>query len=99
MFPTGHVRRTRTSDLRSALASFGIITGRRLNPPRTRRYRDLTCHAELKVGPRRNRRDWHWVVWETRRRRVLDPLPEPYKYIRAISNLLVTDPDIPPKTP
>ena len=90
MFSGSPVRRTGTKDLRWALVSFGVAAGPRLVPLRTCHYRNLTCDAVLKVWPRRNGRDWHWVVWDARRRRVLDPLPEPYKHIKAISYLPVT---------
>ena len=99
MFSTGRVRPTRTNDLRLALISFGLTPGPRLIPLRTRCYRDLSCDAILKVWPRRDGRDWHWVVWDARRRRVLDSLPEPYKHIRAISYLPVTDRGFQPRTP
>ena len=88
MFPTGECVRTRSRDLRKALRTFGYDVGKRLNPLRTRHYSNLEFDAILKVWPKKDG-TWHWVVWDARARRILDPLEPPYKRIRAISYLRV----------
>ena len=82
-------RRTKTKELSDALTSLGLECGRRLKPLGKKSYRDLECDAVLKVWPRKDR-SWHWVVWDARRKRVLDPWEPPYMHIHATSYLPVT---------
>lgn len=45
---------------------------------------DLDCDTLLKVNPREGGRRWHWVIWDHRRRRVLDPKVPPYKKLKRV---------------
>lgn len=45
---------------------------------------DLDCDALLMVNPREGGRKWHWVIWDHRRRRVLDPKVPPYKRLKRV---------------
>ena len=89
MFAEKEVRATSTKELIAALAAIGCRPATRLVPLRSRGYRDLEFDAVLKIWPRQNNRNWHWVVWDFRRKRVIDPLEPPYKRVRAISYLKV----------
>ena len=90
MFPDGRVKPTRTSILRDALVDLGCEVGDGLVPLRTQRYHDFDFDAVLKVN--KEGRNWHWVVWDARRRLVLDPLDPPCSNIEAISYLWVVPP-------
>ena len=89
MFPDGVVPHTNTGDLRKALAACGLEPARHLVPFRSTKYQDLKDNAILKVNPRRGGAEWHWVVWDAGRRRLLDPRDPPYKRVRACSYLRV----------
>lgn len=45
---------------------------------------DLDCDALLKVNPRDGGKGWHWVIWDHRRRRVLDSKAPPYKRLKRV---------------
>ena len=89
MFPDGVVPHTNTGDLKLALAACGLEPARHLVPFRSTKYQDLEDNAILKVNPRRAGAEWHWVVWDAERRRLLDPRDPPDKWIRACSYLRV----------
>ena len=89
MFPDGVVPHTNTGDLKMALAAHGLEPARHPVPFRSTKYQDLEDDAILKVNPRRGSVEWHWVVWDAGRRRLLDPRDPPYKRIRACSYLRV----------
>ena len=90
MFPDGQIRRTRTSILRKALADLGCEVGDRLIQLGTKRFEDFDFHVVLKVN--KEGRNWHWVVWDARRRLVLDPLDPPCSAIEPVSYLWVVPP-------
>ena len=80
---------TDTGDLRKALAVYGLELAHHLVPFRSTKYEDLEDNAILKVNPRRGGAEWHWVVWDATRRRLLDPRDPPYRRISACSYLRV----------
>ena len=45
---------------------------------------DLGFDALLKVNPRLDGDEWHWVLWDHRRHRVLDPKRPPYERLRYV---------------
>jgi hypothetical protein len=52
--------------------------------------REVGSDAILKVRPPNGKiSTWHWVVWDKRRGRIIDPLPKPYKRLRKYSYLPV----------
>ena len=89
MFPDGVVSGSNTGDLGKALTVYGLEPARHLIPFRSTKYQDLEDNAILKVNPRRGGAEWHWVVWDAGRRRLLDPRDPPYKRIRVCSYLRV----------
>ena len=89
MFPDGVVPHATTGDLKLALAAHGLEPARHPVPFRSTQYRDLEDDAILKANPRRGGAEWHWVVWDAERKRLLDPRDPPYKRIRACSYLRV----------
>ena len=89
MFQNGVVSAADTGDLRRALAVYGLELAHHSVPFRSTKYEDLKDNAILKVNPRRGGAEWHWVVWDTKRQRILDPKDPPYKRIRACSYLMV----------
>ena len=89
MFPNGVVADADTGDLRRALAAHGLEPARHSVPFRSTSYEDLKDNAILKVNPRRGGAEWHWIVWDANRQRLLDPRDPPYKRIRACSYLRV----------
>ena len=89
MFPSRTVSNTNTGDLRRVLAVYGLKLAHHLVPFRSTAYEDLTDNSILKVNPRRGGAEWHWVVWDAERRRLLDPKDPPYQRFRAISYLKV----------
>ena len=89
MFPDGVVSGTNTGDLRRALAIHGLELAHHSVPFRSTSYEDLEDTAILKATPRRGGAEWHWVVWDAERRRLLDPKDPPYKQTRACSYLTV----------
>ena len=46
---------------------------------------DLNCDALVKVNPRLEGEEWHWVVWDHRRNRVLDPKQPAYQRLKFVS--------------
>ena len=70
-------------------AVYGLELAHHLVPFRSTKYEDLEDNAILKVNPRRGGAEWHWVVWDAKRRRLLDPRDPPYKRISACSYLRV----------
>ena len=89
MFPDGAVSGTDADELRKALVACGLEPARHLVPFRSKKYRDLEDNAILKANSRRGGAEWHWVVWDAERRRLLDPRDPPYKRIRACAYLRV----------
>src|SRR5260221_11505560 len=78
---------TYTDQMRKALKDFGVILAHRLvRCPRPAR---LTQDALIRTNKLSNGM-WHWVVWDARRRKILDPLP--YKRgLRPLSCLIVLE--------
>jgi hypothetical protein len=76
---------TSARDLHKALAKFGLKSPKRLVQFRGNKkypnHRALNVYAILKLVDRRyhNRRYWHWVVRDAKRRKILDPQWHPYK--------------------
>lgn len=75
--------RTKVQQMRIALLKFGIIMSPSLvvckNPSR------LSRDALLRTNVLANG-DWHWAVWDSKRKKLLDPY---YKQTRLCSALLV----------
>lgn len=89
----GRLRLTKTRDLRAAL----IKLGKSPSPDRMKRlrgnqHRTLTETALLKTATRRGG-SWHWMVWDPRRGRVLDPMEPPYERPRITACLIVRQAD------
>jgi hypothetical protein len=76
---------TETRDIRNGLREFGLKSARRLTQFRGNKhihdYKELKHDAMLKlVNPRTHRSgSFHWVVWDARRRKILDPQHPRYK--------------------
>lgn len=84
-FPDGEVGPTQLKRLREIMADHGVILGERLIPFRTKRPDDLPFDALLKVNQRKKGREWHWVIWDHERQRILDPKRPAYKRLRPVS--------------
>jgi len=82
---------TSTGDIRWALGRFGFKPARRLvRFGKKRHYTDLREDAVLKLKARAHgEREWHWVVWDARRRKLIDPAKFPHKRFRITSFLAV----------
>src|SRR5581483_2037403 len=79
---------THLRDLRKLLRKHRAGCGERMIPMRTRKPDDLPFDAIIKINPRRGGK-WHWVIWDHRRRRILDPKNPPYKRRKFISYVRV----------
>lgn len=84
-FPDGEVKVTSTGRLREIMEAHGVRLGRRLIPLRGKHPSELGFDALLKVNVRKNGREWHWVLWDHERQKVLDPKRPPYKRLRFTS--------------
>jgi len=84
-FPDGDVGPTQLKRLREIMAEHGVTLGERLIPFRDRKPEDLPFDALLKINVRKNGREWHWVIWDYERQRVLDPKRPVYKRPRWVS--------------
>lgn len=84
-FPDGEVESTSTRRLREIMEAHGVKLGKRLVPFRGKHPSDLGFNALLKVNVRRNGSEWHWVLWDCERKKVLDPRRPPYKRLRYTS--------------
>lgn len=67
------------------MEAHGVRLGRRLIPLRGKHPSELGFDALLKVNVRKNGREWHWVLWDHERQKVLDPKRPPYKRLRFTS--------------
>jgi ABC-type bacteriocin/lantibiotic exporter with double-glycine peptidase domain len=76
IFGDGEIELTHASELKDALRLLGRCTGRGLVLLRSRNFRTLTHPALLKVNPRKQGLEWHWVVWTGKK--LLDPKRPPY---------------------
>lgn len=84
-FPDGDVGPTQLKRLREIMTEHGVLLGERLIPFRGREPKDLPFDALLKINVRKNGREWHWVIWDFERQRVLDPKRPAYKRYRWVS--------------
>lgn len=89
---SGRGKLTSTKDVRVALRRAGLSSGHRL----TRFKKGETCaamktDAVLHVRPYRRRKAkiGHWVVWDSKNRKILDPKKKPYKRLWVHSYLPV----------
>ncbi|MGO9005103.1 MAG: hypothetical protein ACLQB4_04975 [Beijerinckiaceae bacterium] len=74
--------------LRDALIRLGRRPSRRL--VKFRGYSVLEYDAILKVNLYNNGAEWHWVAWDAKRKRILDPWEPPYiKRYRPVAVLPV----------
>jgi ABC-type bacteriocin/lantibiotic exporter with double-glycine peptidase domain len=89
---TDGVTGTFTWEVRKALRKFGMKSPKRLRVIRDRdAYRELRHNALLKlVTPSHKSGCWHWVVWDARRKKLLDPRKQPYRRFRITSYLPVS---------
>lgn len=71
---------TDTKSIRKALRKFGIASAKNLiRSTRAQHYTNLQQDALLRVKlPKRDAPNWHWIVWDARRQRFLDPDADPY---------------------
>lgn len=81
---------TQTADIRRALKRFGLRSARRLIRfgRETPDPKYILKNAILKVNRRKNG-SWHWMVWDAKRRRLLDPQKPAYKRPRLSSFLTI----------
>jgi hypothetical protein len=86
-FGSGRVKRTGKKDLQSALRALGLRTGARLVRCGGN-YRNLPFRAILKTNVTGDG-DWHWIVWDPKSCKTLDPLPHPYRKPKVVSYLRV----------
>ena len=84
-FPDGEVDVTSTKRLREIMAEHGVTLGERLIPLRGKHPSELRFDALLKINLRKNGREWHWVIWDHERQKVLDPKRPPYQRPRFVS--------------
>jgi ABC-type bacteriocin/lantibiotic exporter with double-glycine peptidase domain len=78
---------TYKDQMRNALKAFGVVLSERLT--RCPRPERLTQDALIRTNELSNGM-WHWVVWDARRAKILDPLP--YKRrLRPLSCLVVLE--------
>ena len=83
---------TKTIDVRAALRRLGIRThSKRLRLLGRRHYTELPFSAILKI-PHAKGRHWHWVIWDHRRRKLIDPDRYGMFTYRASSYLGLDDP-------
>jgi len=87
MFGDRPVRRTSKECLQDGLRHFGIRTATRLVRCGAN-YTTLNFRAILKTNATGDG-NWHWIVWDADRKRILDPLEKPYKNPRVVSYLRV----------
>jgi len=90
-YPDG-VDGTHLRHLRRLLRKHRAGCGDRMIPLRTRQPSDLPFDAIIKINPRQDGKEWHWVIWDHRRRRILDPKNPPYKRLRYVSYVRVRQP-------
>ncbi len=64
---------TTSAQLRAALTAFGISTSEKRSL-RGKDFHSFSCDAVLHGWAED---EWHWVVWESKRQRVLDPYEPP----------------------
>lgn len=76
LFPDGVVDYTDIGELKSALNKNGMMPASRMVSYR-RRPLHLSDDAILKVNVRSDG-SWHWVVWDSKRKKILDPKVPPY---------------------
>jgi len=79
---------TNTTDLRRALKRLHVRIAGRMTPLGTLDYRRLREQAILKVNLYRGG-TWHWVVWDPRRKIILDPQRKHAKRYRVHSMIVV----------
>lgn len=92
-FPDGAVVVTSTKRLRAIMGEFGVTLGNRLISLRDKHPRTLAFDALLKVNPRQNGKEWHWVIWDHERQLILDPRRPPYKRYRKVSYVRLFQPE------
>lgn len=92
MFGAGPVDYTDVSDLQTVLRKLGYRPAERLVRT-SRKPVHLKENAIVKVN-RRSDGSWHWVVWDARRAKILDPKTPPYSEarLRFCSYLIVRAP-------
>ena len=61
-----------TQELIRVLRNYGMFPAKKLMPLGKKRLRELPGNAVLAVK-QPHRRNWHWVVWDYARQRILDP--------------------------
>lgn len=84
---------TNGKQLRDALARYGCRTLKLVRFKKGATYQSLTFDAVLRVGFTNRNDGGHWVVWDSERRRVLDPAREEAGRYRPRSYLQVMRPD------
>ena len=84
------VHSTHTADIRRALKRFGLRSAKRLISfgRETPEPKNIGINAILKVNRRKNG-TWHWIVWDSKRKRLLDPQRPAYKRPRLSSFLAI----------
>jgi hypothetical protein len=74
---------TSTKEVCDALAKFGIACAGRLTRLRPGDYRKLEQDAILRTRTSKSDGDSHWIVWDAKRKRIIDPEPDKAdRYVR-----------------
>ncbi len=90
LYLKGKAKRTSLADMRRALAQFetNLEVRRKMRRVRRNELPDLGADALLKTTPRSDG-DWHWMVWDARRKKILDPKKVPYRRPRIWGAMVV----------
>jgi hypothetical protein len=79
------VEPTQLPMLKKIMGRHGVVVEGRMRRIGDQSLNELDCDALLKVNPRADGEEWHWVIWDHRRRRVLDPKVPPYKRLKPVA--------------
>ncbi len=83
---------TTKEQLQEALRGLGFqVADRLVRVPRD--ISRLRPSAILKVNVKAGGSAWHWIVWDHKRQRILDPRVPPFRRLRIMSGLLIETPD------
>lgn len=79
--------RTQVADLRRALRKLGYSLGHRSIPVAPERLQYLTFDCILKTKPGPKSGNWHWMVWDSRAQKILDPQPKEKAYKKPLGRV------------
>jgi predicted double-glycine peptidase len=77
LFSADEIEMTDMKDIKRALAAFGIKTSNRRQPFDADSKNDLGLGFDAIIGTKpRKDESWHWMVWDSQRQILMDPLSE-----------------------